>query len=114
MDQAHKHQEISSKQSLHDLHEGLEGVHRILTGPPPQHSRTGDTPTWWKPPTLDFRATEVMLWYTNYDSGVGRATYSTFDESMGTLWIYNYACQHDILWSRGNMPTGDIFSTIGN
>jgi hypothetical protein len=114
MDQMHKHQEDWSKQCLHHLHEGLEGVHRTISGPPPQHWQTGETPSWWTPPGIDFRATEVMLWYTNYDSGVGRATYSGFDESNGVLWVYDYASQHDILWSHGGMPAGDLFTTIAD
>lgn len=111
-DHMHQRQESCSRLSLHHLHEGLEGVHRTIAGPPPQHRKTGDTPPWWTPPNADFRATEVMLWYANYDSGVGRATYSAFDESTGFLWIYDYASQHDILWSHENAPAGTVFSTI--
>jgi len=111
MDHAHQDQENSYKQRRHHLH---EGVHRTVVGPPPQRSQTGITPTWWNPPSIDFRATEVMLWYTDYDSGVGRATYSAFDESTGALWVYSYACQHDLLWTRGNPPTGTPFSKIEN
>lgn len=112
--QVHSHQEEWSKRCLHDLHEGLEGVHWTIGGPPPLHSQTGETPAWWSPPTIDFRATEVMLWYKNYDSGVGRATYSAFDTSDRTLWMYDYACQHDTLWPQGNVPIGNVFSTLEN
>jgi len=112
MNHIHELQQDWSKQFLHHLHEGLEGVHRTISGPPPQHRQTGDTPLWWAPPSIDFRATQVMLWYTNYDSGVGRATYSAFDKSTGVLWMYDYASQHDILWSQGNAPVGEVFSTI--
>ena len=52
-----------------------------------------------------------MLWYTNYDSGVGRATYTSFDEPVGVLWIYDYACQHDRLWTHGNVPAGSVFTS---
>ena len=76
------------------------------------HRQTGTTPTWWSPPAIDFRATELMKWYRGYDSGVGRATYSGYDETTKTLWIYEYSCQHDQLWSQGNVPTGQQFSTI--
>ncbi|MEI8213459.1 MAG: hypothetical protein WCI02_15030 [Planctomycetota bacterium] len=107
--QIHKHQEDWSRGCLGDLHEGLEGVHRTISGPPPLHWQTGETPTWWTPPNIDFRATEVMLWYTNYDSGVGRATYTSFDNLAGVLWMYDYACQHDKLWTHGNVPTGNVF-----
>lgn len=112
MNHVHQHQENSSKRCLHGLHEKLEGVHRIILGPPPQHPQTGETPAWWMPPSIDFRSTEVMLWYSNYDSGVGRATYSGFDESTGTLWIYDYASQHDILWPHGIVPAGNEFSNF--
>lgn len=112
MDQIHEHQEAWSKQCVSPLHEGLEGVHRTISGPPPQHAQTGETPTWWTPPPIDFRATEVMLWYIKHNSGVGRATYSTFDEATGVLWMYDYASQHDILWPQGTVPTGDDFSTM--
>ena len=106
MDHIHAAQERNSKSCLHHLHEGLEGVHRNIVGPPPMHWQTGNAPAWWTPPALDFRATVIMLWYTDYDSGVGRATYSGFDESTGTLWIYDYACQHDEVWSHGDVPEG--------
>ena len=53
-----------------------------------------------------------MLWYDNYYSGVGRATYSGFDESTSLLWIYEYAAQHDKLWEPGDRPTGIDFSTV--
>jgi hypothetical protein len=107
--QIHKHQEDWSRGCLGDLHERLEGVHRTISGPPPLHSQTGETPNWWTPPNIDFRATEVMLWYTHYDSGVGRATYTSFDNLAGVLWMYDYACQHDKLWTHGNVPTGNVF-----
>ena len=112
MNQIHTHQEDWSRQCLHHLHEGLEGVHRTIAGPPPHHQQTGETPNWWIPPSFNFRATEVMLWYTNYCSGVGRASYSAFDESTGVLWIYDYSSQHDILWSHGSVPTGNVFKSL--
>ncbi len=114
MDHIHAVQERNSRTCLHHLHEGLEGVHRTIAGPPPTHWQTDDVPTWWSPPAEDFRATEVMLWYTNYDSGVGRATYSCFDKLTGTLWIYDYASQHDRLWSPGDVPFGTQFTLAAN
>lgn len=108
--QAHAQQVEWSKQCLHGRHECLEGVNRTLDGPPPLHSQTGETPGWWSPPAITFRATEVMLWYDDFYSGVARATYTAFDETNQTLWIYDYACQHDILWPRGNVPNGDVFT----
>ncbi len=98
-------------EELGDLHEGVEGVHRTVAGPPPANWQTGECPSWWTPPKIDFRATEVMLWYTNYESGVGRATYTSFDRQSGVLWIYDYACQHDKLWTHGNIPPGTMFTS---
>jgi hypothetical protein len=111
-DYAHLHQETWSRQCLDNRDEGLEGVHRTIDGPPPLHSQTGETPAWWLPPAIAFRATEVMLWYDSFYSGVGRATYTAFDASKQTLWIYDYASQHDILWKQGNVPSGQIFTTL--
>ena len=82
-------------------------MRRAIEGPPPLHQQTGTTPAWWKPPAIEFRATEEMSWYENYDSGVGHATYTAFDESTGRLWIYKYSCQHDILWQHGQLPEGE-------
>ena len=95
-----------------DFYEGFEGVHRIIGGPPPLHWQTGETPVWWNPPSLDFRATEVMIWYKNYDSGIGQASYSGFDKTKNELWIYDHSSQHDILWSGGEIPDGDCFGNI--
>ena len=53
-----------------------------------------------------------MKWYRNNDSGVGRATYSGYDEATNSLWIYHYSAQHDRLWTRGDVPAGEQFSTI--
>ena len=95
-----------------DFYEGFEGVHRIIRGLPPPHLQTGDTPLWWAPPTSEFRATELMIWYRDYDSGIGQASYSSFDESKNELWVYDHSSQHDILWSGGEIPDGDVFSNI--
>lgn len=96
-DQCHAGQERYSRWAMGDQHESMECVHRIIDGPPPLHHQTGETPPWWTPPSMSFRATEIRLWYKDFDSGVGRATYSAFDESPGILWIYEYAAQHDRL-----------------
>jgi hypothetical protein len=103
-DRLHPENGRISKASLHG---DIEGVYRMIDGPPPLHRQTGDTPVWWTPPPIKIRATEGMLWYKDYYSGVGSATYSGFDESTTTLWIYEYACQHDILWSHGRLPSGE-------
>lgn len=90
-----------------------EGLHLVIAGPPALRTQTGTAPGWWTPPAIKFRATEAMLWYRDYDSGFGQAVYTGFDESTGTLWIYDYSCQHDLLWKRGNMPDGEHFMTLG-
>jgi hypothetical protein len=95
------------KSAADEHHEKVEGIRRTVTGPPPLHRQTGVTPAWWSPPGIDVRATEVMKWYKDYYSGVGRATYSAYDDSTHTLWIYEYACQHDLLWAHDSMPEGD-------
>jgi len=101
MDHVHAEEERWAKH-----HDGpVEGVHRTIAGPPPLRKQTGATPAWWSPPAIDCRATEVMLWYS-HGSGVGRATYSAFDASTSTLWVYQYACQHDKLWPSGEPPSG--------
>jgi hypothetical protein len=111
-DDIHLKEEQCYDFGLSHLDKGIEGVHRIVSGPPPMHRQTGTTPAWWSPPAIDFRATELMKWYRNYDSGVGRATYSGYDESTNTLWVYEYSAQHDLLWTSGNVPVGRQFSTI--
>lgn len=105
MDHVHAKQE-SRKYSLGELDECCEGVHRTISRPPSLRRYTGRIPTWWSPPKIRFRATEMMKWYTNYDSGYALATYSGFDESTSTLWVYRYVCQHDRLWSPGDLPEG--------
>lgn len=109
--QIHSRQEQRSREYLGGQHEALEGVCRTITSPPPLHQQTGKTPIWWKPPNIDFRATEVMLWYKQYYSGVGRATYTSYDQEQGVLWIYDYACQHDVLWPHGEVPAGEVFTS---
>lgn len=83
-----------------------EGIQRRIPGPPSLRSQTGTTPDWWSPPTIEFRATEVIVWYRGNDSGVARAVYTAFDDTKNTLWIYSYTCQHDLMWGRGQPPDG--------
>ncbi len=107
MDHVHAEQE---SEKYFPVDECCEGVHRITISRPPSLRRyTGRIPTWWSPPKIRFRATEMMKWYANYDSGYARATYSGFDESTSTLWVYKYVCQHDRLWSPGDLPEGTPF-----
>ena len=108
-DDIHAQQESSCNGAADKMHEPAEGVRREVNGPPPFHRQTGTTPAWWLPPPMPFRATEAMLWYQNYNSGVARATYSGFDPASSTLWVYQYACQHDQLWSPGVVPAGRKF-----
>jgi hypothetical protein len=111
-DSVHSDRERHSRESLRPDDRGLEGVRRIVPGPPPLHSKTGDTPDWWSPPPIDFRATEAMKWYSGYDSGVGQAAYTGYDADKQTLWVYEYACQHDRLWEPDQIPDGDVFSRL--
>lgn len=96
----------NSSQTLRTTND-LEGVNRMITGPPSLRRKTGETPSWWSPPHVPFRATELMIWYSSPDSGVARATYSAFDEATSLLWIYECTCQHDRLWKRGELPSGE-------
>lgn len=109
MNHVHAQAESAARGMPLERKERIEGVHRTIAGPPPLHRQTGETPNWWNPPQRDVRATEVMIWYSDFSSGVGRATYSTFDEQSGLLWIYIYASQHDLLWKDGQIPDGSTF-----
>ena len=111
-DSVHTNQERYSRESIRRDDRGLEGVRRVLLGPPPLHWKTGDIPDWWKPPTIDFRVTEAMKWYSGFDSGVGQAAYTGYDAEKQTLWVYEYACQHDRLWEQNKIPDGDVFSRL--
>ncbi|WP_145385675.1 hypothetical protein [Stieleria neptunia] len=53
-----------------------------------------------------------MKWYSGYDSGVGQAAYTGYDADKQTLWVYEYACQHDRLWEPDQIPDGDVFSRL--
>jgi hypothetical protein len=104
-DDAHSKEEDAARQR--NVGDGpVEGVRRVVPGPPPLHRQTGSTPTWWAPPAADCRATEFMAWYRHYDSGVGWALYSVFERSTKTLWIYSNSAQHDLLWHHGELPAG--------
>lgn len=111
-DYVHSKQELYSRESIQRDDRGLEGVRRVLLGPPPLHQLTGYVPDWWKPTTIDFRATEAMKWYSGIDSGVGQATYTGYDAEKQTLWVYTYAGQHDRLWEPNQIPDGEVFSRL--
>ena len=87
-----------------DQRSAPEGVTRTLQGAIPLRRQTGATPTWWSPPNGTLRATEVMDWYTESESGDGLAVYSIYDEDTGVLWVYDYSAQHDWMWDRGELP----------
>lgn len=110
---AHRSEERSvlSQRPDHFKH-GAEGVRRTIAGPPSTLAKTGDEPAWWTPPSMEFKATEAMLWYRDYHSGVARATWSAYDENSETLWIYSFAAQHHLLWPHGEVPEGERFSNI--
>ena len=110
-DKIHKRQAASPRYDG-DHYEGYQGVHYLIAGPPPQNWQTGSTPNWWKPPSIDFRATEVMIWQEDFYSGTGRGVYSAFDETTGELWIYGSACKHDLLWGHEEVPAGESFGDI--
>jgi hypothetical protein len=88
------------------LHSEPEVIDRVIHGTPDLRQATGTPPAWWAPPSIDFQATETMLWYKTDPSGVARCIYSGFDSSTQTLWIYHYICQHDRMWTRGSPPKG--------
>jgi hypothetical protein len=110
---AHRSEERSVLSHHRDhFKQGAEGVRRTIAGPPSTREKTGDEPAWWTPPSMKFEATEAMLWYRDYDSGVARATWSAYDENNETLWIYSFAAQHHLLWPHGEVPEGERFSNI--
>jgi hypothetical protein len=82
-DDVHAYQERDAKGSQNQL----EGVRRTIFDHLPQHRQTGSTPIWWFPSASEVRATEIMLWY-DQGSGTARATYTSFDPSTNTLWVY--------------------------
>lgn len=111
-DSVHAVQELHSRRSLGKEDRGLEAVRRNIPGPPPLHWKTGDSPVWWTPPSIEFRAMEAMKWYSGFDSGVGQAAYTGYDATQRTLWVYEYSCQHDRLWEPNQIPEGDVFSRL--
>lgn len=70
----------------------------------PVRSPTSDTPNWWSPPTGTGDATENMLWYPDATYGIAEGCYTIFDPARETLWVYEYAAQHDSHWERGTRP----------
>jgi hypothetical protein len=70
----------------------------------PIRSPTSDTPDWWRPPTQTGDATENMLWYPDATYGVAQGCYTVYDAGNETLWVYEYAAQHDSHWERGARP----------
>lgn len=106
-DAIHTELEKSSRRSGGS--EFVEGVHREVTKPLVTTTRLGEPPRWWKPPSLEFRATEKMKWSAG-GTTYANALYSAFDPSTKQLWIFDYGQQHDRLWARGDVPAGRKFS----
>ena len=91
----------------------IEGVHLTMREPTLVESSLGTAPNWWTPPSIEFRVTEKMLWYSS-STTYAFALYTGFDPSTNKLWIYDYGEQHRQLWSRGAIPTGDQFVVNGH
>lgn len=89
----------------------MEGLHRTIPGPPYVEHQTGKTPEWWMPPEIEFRATEYMLWSDK--TGTACGLYSAYEPARKTLWVYEYAAQHDQLWPQGQLPQGTVFRPAG-
>jgi hypothetical protein len=77
----------------------------------PMRSPTADPPGWWVPPTANGNATENMLWYRNAPYGVAHGCYTIYDAKHETLWVYEYAAQHDSHWDRGSRDRYQVSST---
>jgi hypothetical protein len=110
MNSIHSNQEQASK-TRHQRQEETEGVHRIVDDPADLPEQAGTIPKWWSPPRIEFRTTEVMKWYKYTKLGLARATYSAFDQTTNTLWIFEFASQHENLWPRHQLPEGRHFAT---
>jgi hypothetical protein len=103
-DWAHANQRVTPTESGAKLYRKIDLGEGTTSDTPPLHRQTGDSPAWWRPPPMDWRATERMAWYKDYDSGVGSGAYSAFDPSAGVLWIYDFHAQHDRLRPCGSPP----------
>ena len=106
-------QEIKYVQWLRNSQQEVESVRRIISGPPDERWKTGETPTWWVPPAIQFEATESMVWYKGHRSGVARSVYSSYDPVQRILWVYAYISQHDEMWTPGNPPAGEAITRLG-
>lgn len=62
-----------------------EWLNSELVPPIPVFNDEVTPPTWWKPPTVKFRATQQIKWFARFESGYGNALYSAYDESSRTL-----------------------------
>ena len=58
------------------LNSDPELIDRVIHDKPDLRQATGTPPAWWAPPSIDFQATEIMLWYKTDPSGVARCIYS--------------------------------------
>ena len=77
----------------------------------PIRSPTSGPASWWAPPTATGDATENMLWYPDATYGVAQGCYTIYDAKHETLWVYEYAAQHDSHWERGSRPRYGVSNT---
>lgn len=77
----------------------------------PVRSPTSGSPSWWEPPTATGDATENMLWYIDSTYGIAQGCYTMYDAKHETLWVYEYAAQHDSHWERGSRPRYGLSKT---
>ena len=79
------------------------GINRRQAHSPSSNSLTSPAQS---PPTGIGDATENMLWRPGATRGVAQGCYTIFDAERETLWVYEYAAQHDSHWDRGSrLPT---------
>lgn len=104
-DEIHSRQEQNAAASQ----DQVEGIRHSFSGTPPLHKPIGPVPIWWNPPSSEVRTTEIMHWY-NGGSGYASAGYTSYHPETGTLWVYEYSCQHDLLWPQGKPPAGTAIS----
>lgn len=78
------HAELEKSARISGGVECIEGVHRTVSRPTFAETNLCKPPKWWKPPSLDFRVTEKMRWYSG-GTTYADALYSEFDPSTNTL-----------------------------
>ena len=91
---------------MDSVHEGYEGVNRVISGPP-SFSPISTVPGWWNPPAIPFRSSELMVWPADSSPGLAFAIYSAYDPATGVLWVYSFGASTDQLWNKGKLPAGE-------